>query len=264
MRAASWSRAFFWSASRAIAAWVSWICCARARSLSEIWAARSRVSWRVCWRWVCAQSRESWDGGSGKVSGNMFGGSQGRPPVSIPLSNSAEMSGNILFYQNGKHIQRALLFVRCLYRLSVLARNDLDPLRNHLLVRLHLERRVLDDERPHIVAQAVRMEVTLPSHPSAPGPPECSHTHLERRLRLDLPHHRIRKRLVELRNRLNINDAFGSHPHTCCNTFMANCGVIAPLVINSSNESVNAMPILNGVVSSALMAKVNRTHDDPR
>lgn len=32
--------------------------------------------------------------------------------------------------------------------------------------------------------------------------------------------------------------------HTCCNTFIANWGVIAPLVISSSRESVRAMPIL--------------------
>ena len=31
---------------------------------------------------------------------------------------------------------------------------------------------------------------------------------------------------------------------TCWRTFMASCGVIAPLVINSSSESVSAMPIL--------------------
>lgn len=29
----------------------------------------------------------------------------------------------------------------------------------------------------------------------------------------------------------------------CCNTFIANCGVIAPLVISSSRESVRAIPI---------------------
>ncbi len=31
---------------------------------------------------------------------------------------------------------------------------------------------------------------------------------------------------------------------TCCSTFIANWGVMAPLVISSSSESVNAMPIL--------------------
>lgn len=31
---------------------------------------------------------------------------------------------------------------------------------------------------------------------------------------------------------------------TCWRTFMASCGVIAPLVISSSSESVSAMPIL--------------------
>ncbi len=32
---------------------------------------------------------------------------------------------------------------------------------------------------------------------------------------------------------------------TCCRTFIASCGVIAPLVMSSSSESVSAMPILD-------------------
>lgn len=31
----------------------------------------------------------------------------------------------------------------------------------------------------------------------------------------------------------------------CCKTFIASCGVIAPLVMSSSSESVNAIPILS-------------------
>lgn len=38
---------------------------------------------------------------------------------------------------------------------------------------------------------------------------------------------------------------------TCCKTFIASCGVIAPDVISSSSESVNAIPILgNGTLVS--------------
>ena len=44
---------------------------------------------------------------------------------------------------------------------AVLAGNDLDLRRGHHLVRLHLERRILDDERPHVVAETVRVQVTL-------------------------------------------------------------------------------------------------------
>ena len=38
--------------------------------------------------------------------------------------------------------------------------------------------------------------------------------------------------------RVEDNKALQGIIHTCCNTFMANCGVIAPLVMSSSSESV--------------------------
>ena len=53
------------------------------------------------------------------------------------------------------------LLLPCLDGVAVLARDDLDLGRRDYLVRLHLERRVLDDERPHVVTQAVRVQVTL-------------------------------------------------------------------------------------------------------
>ena len=34
---------------------------------------------------------------------------------------------------------------------------------------------------------------------------------------------------------------------TCCRTFIASCGVMAPLVMSSSKESVSAMPILEAM-----------------
>jgi hypothetical protein len=57
---------------------------------------------------------------------------------------------------------------------------------------------------------------------------------------------------------------------TCCSTFIANCGVIAPLVINSSNESVKAIPILNANQKKKKeggfkeQAKKRGTYDEPR
>lgn len=55
--------------------------------------------------------------------------------------------------KENKNIQNNILLLsRPLDSLAVLTRNDLDPLRTHKLVRLHLERRALDDECPHVVA----------------------------------------------------------------------------------------------------------------
>jgi len=60
---------------------------------------------------------------------------------------------------------------------------------------------------------------------------------------------------------------------TCCSTFMASWGVIAPLVMSSSRESVNAMPILQRFKWSitaqrcfwvTAMWKGRKAHDDPR
>lgn len=46
-------------------------------------------------------------------------------------------------------------------RISVLASNNLDPRRSDLLVRFHFKAGVLDDERPDVVAETIRVEVTL-------------------------------------------------------------------------------------------------------
>ena len=53
------------------------------------------------------------------------------------------------------------LFLGWLDSLAVLAGNDLNLLSLNHLVRLHLERGVLDYERPDIVAQAVRFQMAL-------------------------------------------------------------------------------------------------------
>ena len=55
------------------------------------------------------------------------------------------------------------LLLALLDRVAVLASYDLDLRRGDDLVRLHLELRVLHDERPHVVAEAVRVEVALSS-----------------------------------------------------------------------------------------------------
>ena len=52
---------------------------------------------------------------------------------------------------------------------AVLAGDDLDFRRGDELVRLHLERRAFDDERPYVVAQAVGVEVTLRARADRPG-----------------------------------------------------------------------------------------------
>ena len=49
----------------------------------------------------------------------------------------------------------------CLDGVAVLACDDLDFRRGDDLVRLHLERRVLDDERPYVVTKPVRVKVAL-------------------------------------------------------------------------------------------------------
>lgn len=51
----------------------------------------------------------------------------------------------------------SLLLSPALNRVSVLACDDFDTRRGHQVARLHLERRVFDDERPHVVAQSVCM-----------------------------------------------------------------------------------------------------------
>lgn len=53
------------------------------------------------------------------------------------------------------------LFLGRLDSLTVLASDDLNLLSLNHLVRLHLERGVLDYECPDIVTQAVRFQVTL-------------------------------------------------------------------------------------------------------
>jgi len=52
------------------------------------------------------------------------------------------------------------LFAR-LNGVSILARDDLDLGRRDHFIRLHLERGILHNEGPYIVAQTVRVEVTL-------------------------------------------------------------------------------------------------------
>ena len=53
------------------------------------------------------------------------------------------------------------LLLAWLHRVAVLTRYDLDLLRGDHLVRLHLEGRVLHDERPHVVTESVGLQVTL-------------------------------------------------------------------------------------------------------
>jgi hypothetical protein len=71
-------------------------------------------------------------------------------------------------------------------------------------------------------------------------------THLESGLGLDLLNHSVRQRLVELRDKSTVTSAVMRNMdlQTCWRTFMASWGVITPLVISSSKESVRAIPIL--------------------
>ena len=54
-----------------------------------------------------------------------------------------------------------VLFLGGFDSLAVLASDDLNLLGLNHLVGLHLERRVLDYERPDVVTEAVRLQVTL-------------------------------------------------------------------------------------------------------
>jgi hypothetical protein len=54
-----------------------------------------------------------------------------------------------------------LSFLPCLNSISILACNDLDSRSIHYFVRLHLERRVLNDERPHIITETIGMKMSL-------------------------------------------------------------------------------------------------------
>jgi len=73
------------------------------------------------------------------------------------------------------------LFLSSLNNIPVLTGDDLDLWGRNVFVRFHLERRILHQERPHVVAQSVCMEVTLQGS-----------------LCLDLLDHDVCKRLVEL------------------------------------------------------------------
>lgn len=64
-------------------------------------------------------------------------------------------------YRMRVEFEAGTLLLALLDGVAVLARHDLDLRRGDDLVRLHLELRVLHDERPHVVAQAVRVQVAL-------------------------------------------------------------------------------------------------------
>ena len=131
---------------------------------------------------------------------------------------------------------------------AVLTRDDLDLGRRDLLVLLHLETRILHDERPHVVAETVGMEVTLRTLgvSSSHGQGDGAEPDLERGLGLDRLHHGVCEGLVELE--VCIGQPWTGcermRYRTCCRTFIASCGVMAPLIISSSKESVNAIPML--------------------
>jgi hypothetical protein len=94
-----------------------------------------------------------------------------------------------------------VLFLGWFDSLAVLASNDLNLLSLNHLVRLHLERGVLDYERPDVVAEAVRLQVTLKGESwyEGGGVRLMVATHLKSSLGLDLLDHGVRQRLVKLR-----------------------------------------------------------------
>ena len=118
------------------------------------------------------------------------------------------------------------LFLGRLDSLAVLASDDLNLLGLNHLVRLHLEGGVLDDERPDVVAQAIRFEVAL------------NDEMLARRIKAGYPH-TLRvvlvltcltmvsaKDLSNYENRKGSADLpdtmWNTGLQTCCRTFMAN------------------------------------------
>ena len=115
------------------------------------------------------------------------------------------------------------LFLPRLDSISILARNDLDLRCRHYFIRLHFEGRVLDDERPHVVAETVGMEVTLraPGVSSSHGQGDGAEPDLERGLGLYLLDHGVSQGFVKLvtTQRCGRNTNVGWR--TCCKTFIA-------------------------------------------
>ena len=140
------------------------------------------------------------------------------------------------------------LFLGWLDSLAVLASDDLNLLSLNHLVRLHLERGVLDYERPDVVTQAVRFQVTLEDQRLV----KIANRWLPHTLRVVLVLTCLT--MVSAKDLSNCKEEgklaiacevmWSMGLQTCWRTFMANWGVIAPLVISSSRESVRAIPIL--------------------
>ena len=53
------------------------------------------------------------------------------------------------------------LFLSSFNNVPILTRDDFDLWGRNVFVRLHLERRIFHQERPHVIAQSVCMEMTL-------------------------------------------------------------------------------------------------------
>lgn len=177
--------------------------------------------------------------------------------VRQPRATQRHMYTHAVLYKT-LHVSTLRLFAR-LDGVPILARNNLYAGRRHHLVGLHLERRVLDDERPHVVAEAVRMQVALSArHQHAAT--RCLAHYLERRLGLDLLDHRVCKGFVKL-DRVSARRR-GAGDSTCCRTFMASWGVMAPLVMSSSSESVRAIPMLRGRRHHR-QRRTRQTYDEP-
>ena len=71
--------------------------------------------------------------------------------------------------------------------------------------------------------------------------------YFERRLGFHRLDHRVREGFVKLDGHVSVpRRGCNATCRTCCNTFIASCGVMAPLVMSSSSESVRAMPMLQG------------------
>jgi hypothetical protein len=53
------------------------------------------------------------------------------------------------------------LLLSSLYGFAVLTGNDFDLIRLYMFVAVHLESRILDDERPYIITQTIRVQMAL-------------------------------------------------------------------------------------------------------
>lgn len=182
-----------------IVRFLSAMICVRASSAEVNRSESCESSWRCVWRALRASETLESVGGSGRLRGFITGvtgvegerGGDKEPEgdgkfmstCTVPMSlkgvhpqlpqhytakrlyNSSECHSELitrpLWYNDDVGDGAGMSLLSSFYRVSILACNNLYSWCGHHLVRLHFERRVFDDKRPHVVTQTIRMQVTL-------------------------------------------------------------------------------------------------------